>query len=445
MGRFVVSVCCLIGVLPLNPTFAQTPPPQSDLGAIPGMTESQSITGKAIKEVWEPLFGKDDQLNAEQKDMFDRCRELVQTSNFQQGVGPTAFKIEEIQTNEQLAAAVQQVSQVAKLSQMTGAVKSASAQFTNIGAHLLELRQGVLPQLLVGAYKPTPFVSIADANVADSSFTGGGASADSALPSQKLGVFVNGNFVFGNRDGTSREDGLDFDNKGFTAGVDYRFTDDLALGLAFGFNNVHTDLANGAGDSDTNSYTVSTFGNYYVNNFFVTGIFSYAALDHEISRTIAYPTVNRQANGDTNGDLYGATLGFGYDFYVDKFTVSPLARCNTPRHILTVSVKQVPKDSTCNMEIKISNRCYPLSGQPQTMPSALILACCCRNCGPSGTTSSRMTVAGSEPNTSTIRTASLGLFLPTVPTGTISHLVPRYLARSLTVSRRSLIMRVSWV
>jgi uncharacterized protein with beta-barrel porin domain len=321
-----ISLVLWLSLLPApgNSVFAQEiPPPQSDLGALPGLTESQSITARAIQEVWAELFGLREQLDEAQKDMFDRCRELVQTGNFLQGVGPTAFRLEEIANPEALAAAIQEVSQIELMSQKTGAIESASGQFTNIGARLRAVRLGVTGITLAG-FNPTPY-SLAGRTVSSSLPQGGGASADTKSFS-RLGGFINGSFVTGDRDGTEREDGFDFDSGGLTAGVDYRFNDQFVAGLAFGVANTDVDIKNSGGDSEIDSYSLSSYATYYLDDFYVDAIASFAWNDYENTRKILYPSVTRNAESDTDGRQYAFGVGVGYDVVLNNWRVSPLAR-----------------------------------------------------------------------------------------------------------------------
>ncbi len=321
-----ISLLLWFGLLPApgNSVFAQEiPPPQSDLGALPGLTESQAITGRAIQEVWAELFGLREQLDEAQKDMFDRCRELVQTGNFLQGVGPIAFRLEEISSPEALAAAIQEVSQVELMSQKTGAIESASGQFTNIGARLRAVRLGVTGITLAG-FNPTPY-SLAGRTASPALPQGGGASADTEQFS-RLGGFVNGSFVTGDRDATDREDGFDFDSGGLTAGVDYRFNDNLVAGLAVGFASTEVDIENSGGDSEIDSYSLSTYATYYMDDFYVDAIASLAWNDYNNTRRILYPSVTRNAKSDTDGRQYAFGVGVGYDVVLNNWRISPLAR-----------------------------------------------------------------------------------------------------------------------
>ena len=152
-------------------------------------------------------------------------------------------------------------------------------------------------------------------------WSSGSASSAGANPFGRLGLFVNGTFSFGDKDTTSREAGFDFDTYGVTGGVDYRFTDNLVLGLAFGYTSTEDDYASARGNMDANAYTFSAFGTYYVGKLYLDGIFSYSWNDFDSARNIVYTipsvesqrqattTVNQTARSETDGTQFAFSLG----------------------------------------------------------------------------------------------------------------------------------------
>ena len=165
--------------------------------------------------------------------------------------------------------------------------------------------------------------------------SGGGASADPAF--SRLGVFVNGNFGFSDKDATSRESGFNADNYGVTGGADYRFTDQTVLGISFGYSTVNADLKNNGGKLDTDGYTVSAYGSYTPSQrAYVNAVFGYTWNTHDQNRTVAYTitapvhagtgTVNQQALSSTDSREYNVNLEAGYDFYAMDWTLTPYGR-----------------------------------------------------------------------------------------------------------------------
>jgi outer membrane autotransporter protein len=160
---------------------------------------------------------------------------------------------------------------------------------------------------------------------------GGGASADDAESLGKLGVWVNGNYNFGNRDQTTNEEGFDFDNKGVTLGADYRVTDQLVLGAAVGYANTNVDFDNNRGNLDRNGWAASLYSMYYPKErFYVDGIISYSANDFDQQRRFFYalPTesVARTAKANYDGDGYALSVGGGYEDNRGPLTFGGYAR-----------------------------------------------------------------------------------------------------------------------
>ena len=55
-------------------------------------------------------------------------------------------------------------------------------------------------------------------------------------------MFASGLGQFGTRDLTTSQNGYSFNNAGFVAGADYRFTPQLVAGLAFGYTQSNTNF-----------------------------------------------------------------------------------------------------------------------------------------------------------------------------------------------------------
>jgi len=166
----------------------------------------------------------------------------------------------------------------------------------------------------------------------------------------RLGVFANGTFTGGDKDATSREAGFDFKTFGATLGADYRFTNNFVLGVTFNYLSTDIDFDQSTfistpagGGIDTRSFGFSIYGTYYVSNqFYVDGIVNFGWNHYDIDRRIIYAipttdrtgalipgattTVNQTARGDTNSAQYSFSVGAGYDFNVQGFTITPFVR-----------------------------------------------------------------------------------------------------------------------
>ncbi|MDA2919961.1 autotransporter outer membrane beta-barrel domain-containing protein [Desulfobacterota bacterium AH_259_B03_O07] len=172
----------------------------------------------------------------------------------------------------------------------------------------------------------------------------------------RLGIFLNGDFTFGDKDQTSREAGFDFNIFAITAGVDYRFTDDLFLGLALSYRYNDIDLDSNGGSLDSNGISGSVYGSYYIlDKFYIDGIISLGWVDFDTKRNINYsingselapgelpdsliavPTdevfsINQTATGDTDSIVFSFSVGTGYQFDYKGFLFGPYGRLNFTR------------------------------------------------------------------------------------------------------------------
>lgn len=332
------------------------------LSSIPGLTPPEEAMGRAIETLCPQLSPR---ATGGTGDLQIRCTEVV---------GNALAGNEEAVRNPLLQMTTKEVS-----SQGTSAIETSSIQFTNVGARLAALRRGVTGISIqglalhdverglrsgavaslwggengaavgdVGGFNTLPRIDSTFAAppllaAAPQSQTGAAASTMGPNPFGRLGLFINGTFTFGDKDTTSREAGFDFDTYGVTGGLDYRFTDNLVLGLAFGYSVTDADFDAARGNLDVDAYSFSLFGTYYLDKLYFDGIFSYGWTDYNSHRNIVYAiqstnrsgaiipgttTVNQAARSDTDGKQYSFSLSAGYDFTVRGFTFGPYGRLN---------------------------------------------------------------------------------------------------------------------
>jgi outer membrane lipase/esterase len=232
-------------------------------------------------------------------------------------------------------------------------VQFAGAQFTNIGARLAQLRQGVtganfagldlglpagngLEQLTAALEDATGYKSSAG----QSTSTGGGAGGDpdSISATTRLGFFINGSLRRGDQDTTTYETPFDFRSTSVTAGLDYRFTDHLIFGLAIGHSNASTDFTDGSGRLDSRSNLASLYGTFYNGAFYADVIGTFGHISYDAARTTSFsidastpdmPTncTAGECSVDTSGSTGARQLAFsgdvGYSFNQGAFTWGP--------------------------------------------------------------------------------------------------------------------------
>jgi outer membrane lipase/esterase len=239
-------------------------------------------------------------------------------------------------------------------------VQFAGAQFTNIGARLAQLRQGMSGSSFAGLDLGLPAgnglgelaAALQDAtgyntNSAPSALAGGGAGdADSIGAMTRLGFFINGSLRRGSQDTTTYETPFDFRSTSVTAGADYRFTDNLIFGIALGHSSGSSDFTDGSGRLDSRSNLASLYGTFYRGNFYVDLMGTFGHITYDAARTTSFsidtttpdvPTncVGGECSVDTTGSTSASQLAFsgnvGFSFNQGGFTWGPDIAVNYTR------------------------------------------------------------------------------------------------------------------
>jgi outer membrane autotransporter protein len=148
-------------------------------------------------------------------------------------------------------------------------------------------------------------------------YTSVGTGAD--VP--RLGVFVNGIGFTGESGGSAEEVDYDFYGGGLTAGIDYRITDQLVAGAAFGWLTRDSDFDAERGEMDEDDYSGSLYASYLGEQLYVDAIVTYSGIEYDIDRAVAFSsggtTVDAIASSDPDADEIAASAGAGYEFRPD--------------------------------------------------------------------------------------------------------------------------------
>lgn len=285
---------------------------------IPGLSAPAQEVARGLTVTCSHLQAADSSsLTAGQANLLDTCDKVFEAVN----AGDS-------QTVQQV---LEQVSgkQVTTLQRL--GIDFSAAQLTNIAARTRALRRGArgfstAGLNLQGVGDSAPWGPLR-AMARDLLGLGGGASADDAVDAfgGRLGVFVNGNLRFGNKDRTERESGFDFHTLGLTFGADYRLGDRLFLGGAMGYGKSATDFDSTGGALDSKSRELSLFGTWYASDFYIDWIGSYGQLGHDSVRNINLPQLGIAdvARGATDGTQWAASLSSGYSLHRGGWTLEP--------------------------------------------------------------------------------------------------------------------------
>jgi outer membrane lipase/esterase len=167
---------------------------------------------------------------------------------------------------------------------------------------------------------------------------------------KRLGAFLNGDVNFGDKDSHNTQPGYNFTTSGVTAGVDYRVTDNLALGIALGLTGNETNLSGNRGKIDTNGYAVSLYSNYAQKNFYANGAVSYGGNDFNIKRQITFD--NRTATASTSGDQFSVNVNGGYIAKSGNVSYGPTVGMRYDR----VNIDGYTEKNAGSLNMKVNNQ-----------------------------------------------------------------------------------------
>lgn len=246
--------------------------------------------------------------------------------------------------------AIQQITPKQAPAQGTSSVEISQRQFENITARMEALRSGAtgvnVSDLSIdfqGVRLPIKLMSQAYTKQ-----SGGSAGDEGGSLFGKFGFFLNGNLSVGDKDGSSNELGFDFNSKGVTAGLDYRFTDQFVVGGAIGYVGNESDFDASRGAMDVEGYTLALYSTYYQSeSIYLDGIISYGWNDFDSSRQIGFLSFNEEASGNTDGTEFSISLGGGYDFNRNAFSYGPFARIN----YINVDIDSYTEHSSTGLEL----------------------------------------------------------------------------------------------
>lgn len=302
------------------------PPPETVLSEIPNLTPNQQRMANKLDNMCDALAqlaGDEAQLSGDQTDLLAKCNG-IRIRSATNGVAQQIDAIEELIPDDFSVARTQ-------------TLLFANTQYASIMDRLIALRGGAKGLSLAGLNliidgKMVPLAQVEDMV---KQFFGGGASADGSaadepggLLSDKWGLWVRGNFSFGEKDASGASPAFDADQWAFVGGLDYRLSDKAVIGAALSYGSSSVDFAADDGALDTDSFSLSLYGSAYAaKNFYFDGIVNVANSQYDADRNITYVDgtglINTDATGDTDGMTLSGGLSAGYDFLLGGLTISP--------------------------------------------------------------------------------------------------------------------------
>jgi uncharacterized protein with beta-barrel porin domain len=282
----------------------------------PGLTQNQQELGSALDNAFIALIEKQDTpegLTQPEEDLLNTINTLLTDD-------PSS-----------IANALDRLLPEEVAVQGKASLEIARTQSTNVISRLSALRRGTVDANVSGLTVNYYGLSL-PANILLDLFTGtasggGAGNDDSVIPSQ-WGAFINGSISLGEKEATGNEAGFEFDTKGITMGVDYRFNDNFVAGGALGYGRHDSEYDGSSGNLDMTSWSLSAYGTYYhSDSVYVEGLLRYGMNDYENSRRINASGEPEQFGlGDTDGTELSFDISAGYELNRDSLTVTPYGR-----------------------------------------------------------------------------------------------------------------------
>lgn len=182
----------------------------------------------------------------------------------------------------------------------------------------------------------------------------GGAAGDEF---SRLSYFVNGNYGSGSKDKTTREQGFDFDSIGVTGGVDYRFSDQLVGGVALSLGESDTDLDNNLGKSETESWALTFYGSYYIDDWFIDGLLGYSTQDYDNQRNVLISGLgtgqsDQFIKSSTDGNAINISVGGGLSSELYGWQATYTARLD----YMDATIDGYTEDRSNSLALKIADQ-----------------------------------------------------------------------------------------
>jgi outer membrane autotransporter protein len=136
----------------------------------------------------------------------------------------------------------------------------------------------------------------------------------------RWGVWATGFGDFVNVDSDSNAKGYDFTTGGFSVGVDYRVTDQLAIGAMGEYAHTWTDLKP-SGDIDVDSGRGGVYATWFNHGIYLNGAIYGGHNNYSSSRS----ALGGMATGSTGGAEFSTFISGGYDLHCGQLTVGPIA------------------------------------------------------------------------------------------------------------------------
>lgn len=305
---------------------------QTNLGSF-GQNQLQQDTGDAVQLTCGGFVGAGENPNTP---LFATCRAMVHTANALSESGAVSDSLN--LSESELAASLQQIATEEFAATESMANEISNSRMSPVMSRLVELRGGATgfsASGLLPGFSAEPLA--ANGWSTSSGMSGGGAGDDTSASA--LGGFINGSYGTGDRDGTSRADGFEFDSYDVMVGFDYRLGSDLVLGGAINYYDIDSDFDKtttvSGGGVDADGWGASVYATWYQDNFYFDAIAGFSQSDYDVNRSIVISnnnvggtSITETAKGSPESTDYSFSIGAGYNINRGALDFGPYFRAS---------------------------------------------------------------------------------------------------------------------
>jgi uncharacterized protein with beta-barrel porin domain len=159
-------------------------------------------------------------------------------------------------------------------------------------------------------------------------------------PENRWGVWMTGFGDFVNVDGDGNARGYDFTTGGVSLGIDFRLTDQLAIGVMGDYSHTWTSLR--PGHIDVDSGRGGMYATWFNHGFYLNAAIYGGHNSYDSGRS----GLGGLANGSTEGSAWSTFMGGGSDFHLGRLTLDRSEGHDSAVVSAGVSVQVTPSIST---------------------------------------------------------------------------------------------------
>jgi len=271
----------------------------------------------------------------EEQELEDAITSLCDNTS-DESLSSSCSALENLPGNEK-AAALRTLSADQVTAGFTSTVSMTRDQNANIASRITQLRhdsgginlRGLTikhhGEKLNGEWLHALYASMSNNGVTDDAITGGGAGNEANTKVYSpFGLFVNGSITLGDKDSTSTERGYELDSDNYTVGADYRISNSLVVGTAYGYSSSRIEFDSTGDDMDNKIHNLYLYGSMFADNFYFSTTIGYAFGEIDTARRIFIP--NTVAKGNTDTEQFILQFSGNYDFTQGALSFGPYAK-----------------------------------------------------------------------------------------------------------------------